>query len=95
MWCVAVSYNFDLEFHAYICETKKEAERVFRDIYDRTVQTEMKESTHGLDMDKTSIDEVFGYAVITWNNGDDGDWQQDKMEINLCEMETYRTPVLD
>ena len=88
-WCVVVSYNFDLDFHVYACKTKEEAEKLFREIYDKTIETEMRESACGLDMDKTNIDEGFGYAVITWNNGDDGSWHQDRMEINMVQEEKY------
>ena len=92
MFIVFTSYNFDMETHAYECETKEEAVNVMRKIFWNAVRTEEEESINGLDEDKSYIDEESGYAKIVWDNGDDGSPNDGYMEINVTETEKYKEP---
>ena len=90
MFIVFTSYNFDMETHAYECETKEEAVNVMRKIFWYSVRTEEEESINGLDEAKSYIDEESGYAKIVWDNGDDGSPNDGYMEINVTETEKYK-----
>lgn len=89
MFIVFTSYNFDMETHAYECETREEAVDVMRKIFWNTVRTEEKESIYGLDEDESYIDEESSYAKIVWDNGDDGSPNDEYMEINVTETEKF------
>ena len=84
MFIVFTSYNFDMETHAYECETREEALEIMHEIF----KTETEESC-GVNKDETYIEDTFNYAKITWSNNN-GTITDDYMEINVVETEKYR-----
>lgn len=86
MWCVVISYSFDMEFHVYDCgDSYEKAKETMDDIYNETVETEQKESVGGLDMYNTfNTDD---YARITWNNTYGGFDNDEYMEIRIAKTE--------